>query len=175
MLALSTSCLARQSKDGDSLIKTLKRFDISAVELEYRISDTVYRRFRELLPESDIKITSIHNYFPIPPKLTASKGGGDLYLLSSPDREERQHAVFWTNKTIEHAADLGDRAVVLHCGYVAMDMELNTLYAFFNSNQIRSKEAQAFISRKLKVLELKPETPDSEISRAIRFARKEFL
>ena len=28
---------------------------------------------------------------------------------------------------------------------------------------------------RLKVLELKPETPDSEIHRAIRFARKEFL
>ena len=44
MLALSTSCLSKQSKDGDSLIKALESFDISAVELEYRISDVVYRR-----------------------------------------------------------------------------------------------------------------------------------
>jgi sugar phosphate isomerase/epimerase len=65
--------------------------------------------------------------------------------------------VFWTNKTIEHAADLGARAVVLHCGHVAMDMELDRLYAFFNSNQIHSTEAQTFISRKLKERErLKP-------------------
>jgi sugar phosphate isomerase/epimerase len=157
MLALSTSCLSKQSKDGDSLIKALESFDISAVELEYRISDAVYRRLIELLPQSGIKISSIHNYFPIPPKLTASKGGGDLYLLSSPDREERGQAVFWTNKTIEHAANLGARAVVLHCGQVAMDMELDRLYAFFNSNQIHSREAQTFISRKLKERErLKP-------------------
>ncbi len=162
MLALSTSCLSKQSKDGDSLINALESFDISAVELEYRISDAVYRRLIELLPQSDIKISSIHNYFPIPPKLTASKGGGDLYLLSSPDREERGQAVFWTNKTIEHAADLGAKAVVLHCGQVAMDMELDRLYAFFNSNQIHSREAQTFISRKLKERErLKPIYLDS--------------
>ena len=162
MLALSTSCLSKQSKDGDSLINALESFDISAVELEYRISDAVYRQLIELLPQSDIKISSIHNYFPIPPKLTASKGSGDLYLLSSPDREERGQAVFWTNKTIEHAADLGAKAVVLHCGQVAMDMELDRLYAFFNSNQIHSREAQTFICRKLKERErLKPIYLDS--------------
>ena len=55
MLALSTSCLSKQSKDGDSLINALESFEISAVELEYRISDVVYRRLIELLPQSILK------------------------------------------------------------------------------------------------------------------------
>jgi sugar phosphate isomerase/epimerase len=173
MLALSTSCLSGVAENGDSLVNALENLDICAVELEYRISDAVFRRIMELLPQTDIRISSIHNYCPIPPSLTASNGGGDLYLLSSPDLDERKQAVFWTNKTIDHAANLGAKAVVLHCGYVQMDMELDRLYTFFNTNQIQTAEAQTFILRKFKERErLKPLYLDSLLSSLEQLARQ---
>jgi sugar phosphate isomerase/epimerase len=70
-------------------------------------------------------------------------------MLSSLDPDERQRAVQWTRKTIEHAADMGARAVVLHCGRVEMKRDLKKLYAYFNSGQIGSKVARDFISRKM--------------------------
>ncbi len=149
MLALSTSWISKQTPSGSALINTLKTLEVAAVELDYRISNAIYRQIRGLLPGSDIKVASVHNYFPIPPNLTASKGGGDLYVLSSPDREERQRAVHWTTKTIEYAGELSAAAVVLHCGYVEMEMELDRLYRFYNSSRLQSQEAKDFIARKL--------------------------
>ena len=149
MLALSSSWISKNINDGIALINALQRFNVCAVELEYRISKAMFLQLLKLLPKTNLNVVSVHNYFPIPPIFEYAKGSGDLFRLSSPDQEERQCAIGWTTKTIECAADLGARAVVLHCGYVEMDMELDILYAFYKTNRINSKEAQAFISKKL--------------------------
>ncbi len=93
---------------------------------------------------------SIHNYFPIPSIMPHSKGGGDLFLFSHPDKDERQRAVEWTIKTIEHANDLESPVVVLHCGYVEMNTEIDVFRHFFDNDLIQSEAAQSFIRRKLK-------------------------
>ena len=85
-----------------------------------------------------------------------------MFLLSSQDDEERQHAVRYTIKTLEHAAEMGAAAVVLHCGFVEINHEMQVLYQYFNSNQLDSEEAQIFIHNKLKELDsLKPGHMDS--------------
>ncbi len=149
MLALSTSCISALSTDGYALLNHLEKFDISAIELDYRISDVVLRQILEPLQKSRLKIISVHNYFPIPSEIPGAKGGGDFFRLSSPDKEESRQAVHWTTKTIEYAGKLGAAAVVLHCGHVEMNAKLDKLYSLYNSNRIRSKEAQAFITEML--------------------------
>lgn len=154
MLALSTSWISKQLKNAEYIFNALELYNISAIELEYRISYTLYQQIREALQRNNFHVTSIHNFFPIPPILPDSKGGGDLFLLASPNKDERQKAVYWTSKTIEHAGDLGAKAVVLHCGFVEMDMALDQLYSFFKSHQITSRAAQSFIAMKLKERDL---------------------
>lgn len=149
MLALSTSWKSKESNDGEILLQTLEGFDIYGVELEYRINDAMFRQMRAPLKRSRLKVVSIHNFFPIPPDMPHSHGGGDLFLLSHPDNEERQRAVQYTIKSIEHANDLEATAVVLHCGYVDMNPEIDKLYQYLETNQIHSEEAQAFINQKL--------------------------
>jgi sugar phosphate isomerase/epimerase len=114
------------------------------------------------LERSGLKVVSVHNFFPKPPVQPDSKASGDFFLLSSLEVEERQRAVQWTTKTIETAAEVGAKAVVLHCGRVEMERELDVLYPFFLSNRIDSEEAQAFIARKLKERDrLKPQYLES--------------
>ena len=149
MLALSSSWISQYLNNGNELINSLQHFGVSCVELEYRISNAIYLQLLKLLPKANIKVASIHNYFPKPTIVKSSKGGGDLFRLSSPDREERQFAVHWSTKTIENAGRLGATAVVLHCGHVEMDMELDRLYTYYSTQRINSKEAQAFISQKI--------------------------
>lgn len=147
MLALSTSWKSSQTNDGQALLQAFEHLPIAGIELEYRISEATFQQMRSLLRNSRLKVVSVHNFFPKP---AAGEGaGGDFYMLSSLDQDERQRAVRWTRKTIEHAAELGARAVVLHCGRVKMKRELKKLYAYYNSGQIGSKAAQDFISRKL--------------------------
>jgi hypothetical protein len=184
----------------------LENFDITGIELDYRINEGLFRQMLEALKRSDLKVVSIHNYFPIPAGLPRSKGGGDLFLLSHPDKDERQKAIEMTIKSMKYASNLQAKAVVLHCGYVDMETELNLLYHYWKTHQIHSKEAQVFIARKLKerdhiksihldsllfsldkltpiaeeqnlmlVIELKPGTPDSKVSRGIRYIRKNVM
>jgi sugar phosphate isomerase/epimerase len=96
-----------------------------------------------------LKVVSVHNFFPTPSVRSGSGGGGDLFLLSHPDPQQRKQAIEWTSRSIEHAANLGARAVVLHCGYVDMSPGLDRLYHYHTTDQIHSPQARTFIHQKL--------------------------
>jgi sugar phosphate isomerase/epimerase len=150
MLALSTSWRSTKTSDAFALLQALERLPISGIELEYRISEAAFQQMRIPLKKSRLKVVSVHNFFPKPEVQPGARHGGDFFLLSSLDRDERNRAVRWTRKTIEHAAGLGAQAVVLHCGRVEMKRELDVLYGFFESNQIHSIAAQAFKRKKVR-------------------------
>ena len=151
MLALSTSWRSTSAPDAVALLQALERLPISGLELEYRISEATFQQMLKPLMKSRLKVVSVHNFFPKPEIQLGARAGGDFFLLSSLDRSERNQAVRWTRKTIEHAAELGAQAVVLHCGRVEMKRELDVLYGFFESNQIQSIAAQTFIRKKISV------------------------
>ena len=140
----------------------LEQLDIQGVELEYRLTDRFFAGMRDPLMKSPLQVTSIHNYFPFPTRFEELKPGGDLFLLSSPDRDERNRAVDRTIRTIEMANDLEAGAVVLHCGKVEIDAEIQKLHGFFQENSIVTPGAQTFIGQKFKALETsKPAYLDS--------------
>lgn len=77
----------------------------------------------------EIKISSLHNFCPLP--LGVMGSAPDYYLPSSRDEDERQCAVRQTLRTIDCAATLEAKAVVLHLGLVPMrdyTMRLLKLY-----------------------------------------------
>jgi sugar phosphate isomerase/epimerase len=153
MLALSTSWQPGGSTTAERMFEAFTHLGIKGVELGYQTSENQYQQLKRLLKPSGLKVVSIHNFFPIPPVKSLkkdSKGGGDLFLLSSQEDEERQRAIRYTTKTIEHAAEMDAAAVVLHCGFVEMNHEMQTLYQYFILNQLDSKEAQIFIQNKIK-------------------------
>lgn len=149
MLALSTSWKSANTAEAKALLQSLECLPISGIELEYRISAPTFQDLKKMLATSRLKVVSLHNFFPQPEKPPGAGASGDFYLLSSTDQDERRRAVRRTQKTIEHAAELDARAVVLHCGRVEMDRDLSELYHFFESDQIYSRSAQAFIQKKL--------------------------
>jgi sugar phosphate isomerase/epimerase len=157
MPALSTSWKTYQLKSGIKWFHLLENFNITGLELDYRINEALYKQIREALKQSRLRVVSIHNFFPIPAVRPDSGGGGDLFLLSSPDQEERKQAIQWTSRSIEHAHNLGARAVVLHCGHVDMRPEFDRLYHYHTTDKINSPEARAFVHKKLAEREqLKP-------------------
>ena len=150
MLALSTSWQPDGTSKMAEMLAAFKDLGIKKIELSYRISEAMFRQLMKPLQRSGLKVVSVHNYFPIPAVRAGAKGSGDLFLLSSPDDAERQKAILYTTKTIENAAKLGAAAVVLHCGVVEMNHEMQMLYEYVNANRINSEEAQIFIRNKVK-------------------------
>ncbi|MGD8943800.1 MAG: sugar phosphate isomerase/epimerase family protein [Desulfobacterales bacterium] len=177
MPALSTSWQSDGTATVAEMLTAFQNLGIKEIELSYRISEAMFQQLKKPLERSELKVVSVHNYFPIPAVRAGTKGSGDLFLLSSPDDAERQNAIHYTSKTIEYAAELGAAAVVLHCGVVEMNHEMQVLYQYVNANRIDSEEAQRFICQKLKERDCrKPRHMDSllaSLDRIVPVAEKQ--
>ncbi len=117
MLGISTCWWHGKSATPEQIISDIKDFGLSGIELEYRLSEDFYDHLRNIIPR-EIKVLSIHNFFPRPRGF--DKGSGDLFLLSSTDNEERQKAIKYTIKSIQIAEETGAEVVVVHLGHVDM-------------------------------------------------------
>lgn len=121
MLAISTCWKSSGAETGDDILKPILDAGIAGVELEYRITEEIFREMLPTLKRGEPAVVSIHNFFPLPPILARRQASGDAFLLSSPEREERELAVKYTLRTLEYAHEVGARAVVLHLGKTDMD------------------------------------------------------
>ncbi len=139
MLGISTVWKSGAVKEGQQLMECFSKLGFKDIELEYRISGQTYREIKQVLKnENSLKVSSIHNYFPIPE--ISEEGGADVFLLSSEDKEERALAVKYTVKTMQIAAELGARAVVLHLGRVPMDTVKTELLWLYDTGKIGTDE-----------------------------------
>ena len=139
MLGISTVWKSEELKDGQKLIECFAGLGFKDIELEYRISGDTFKQIKQFLNKAkDLKIVSIHNFFPVPDILET--GGADVFHFSSEDREERSLAVKYAVKTIQIASELGVRAVVLHLGMIPMNTVKEELFSLYDAGKVGSDE-----------------------------------
>ena len=139
MLGISTVWKSGMVKDGQKLMESFADLGFKEIELEYRISGETFKEIKQFLKKrDDLKIVSIHNFFPIPE--IHETGGADIFHFSSEDKEERSLAVKYAIKTIQIASEVGARAVVLHLGRVKMDTVSNGLFSLCDTGKLGSEE-----------------------------------
>jgi len=144
MLGISTCWWYNQTDQGDEIVNDILGLGLKGVELEYRITDSIYQQMKSQL-KRELTVLSIHNFFPKPEGLTVKKGSGDLFLLSSIDREERSKAVEYTIRTMDYADDLEVRAVVLHLGRVDMPNPTPSLSGPYGTSHMVTDETIALL------------------------------
>jgi sugar phosphate isomerase/epimerase len=151
MIGLSTAWLTeREDITGRDVIGEFVDLGIRGVELEYRVTERLYREIRPFILKGEIDVISIHNFFPLPDEIPLSGASGDRFLLSSPEKTERELAIRMTIRTIECAEDLGAAAVVLHLGKVDMEPHNERLHELFNNHELDTPEGRHFLECKLK-------------------------
>jgi sugar phosphate isomerase/epimerase len=92
----------------------------------------------ELL-KTRVPISSIHS--PCPTVLSSRGIPVSSLSLSSLDDSERMEAVSFTKKTIDLAADVSARAIVLHMGEVPVDLSLqDRLYTLHDESYAQTRE-----------------------------------
>lgn len=131
--ALSTSWNAFRHTDGSALIQEIKALGFNEVELSFNLTAEMVDAVEALVREQSVRVTSLHNYCPIPPDVERQKALPDCYSMSSPDEDERRRAVALTRVTIDTAVRLNASAVVLHCGRVDVPDRTVDLIAMFNN------------------------------------------
>ncbi len=139
MLGISTVWKSGKVKDGRELMECFAELGFREIELEYRISEATFKEIRQFLKKrDDLKIVSVHNFFPIPD--IHETGGADIFHFSSEDEEERALAVKYAIKTIQIASELGARAVVLHLGRIKMGSVSSALFNLCDTGKLGTDE-----------------------------------
>ncbi|MFH1868713.1 MAG: sugar phosphate isomerase/epimerase [Candidatus Omnitrophota bacterium] len=115
---LSTSWNASKRKSGSVIVDEIKNAGFDNVELNFSLTADIVDEIASIVKRGGIKVSSLHNFCPIPKGVSHDKASPDYYSLASVDEDERKRSVHFTAQTINKAAELGAYAVVLHCGKV---------------------------------------------------------
>jgi len=114
VIALSTAWHLSDDPRIVSTLRAIERMGFAAVEIGVA-ADVKFRRRKVLkfLKGSELRVVSIHNVC-VEGRANPENERGDW--LASPDPARRRKGIEATIQTVEHAAALGARAVVLHLG-----------------------------------------------------------
>ena len=139
-LALSTSWNAFRYDNGTDIVSEIKKLGFDEIELSFNLTPAILEDIARCLKSGRIKITSTHNFCPIPDGLDRKVALPDYYSLASVKEEERVIAVNCTKKSIDTASALGARCLVLHCGRVEIPERTRDLIRLYENGKQDSRE-----------------------------------
>jgi sugar phosphate isomerase/epimerase len=129
MFAFSTCWNSKRHTDGQAMLAEVRALGFEYAELGHATRLSLVDGIRAAVAAGEIKISSLHNFCPLPVGLSGP--APDYYRPSSQRETERQLAVRHTLRTIEFAASLGAKFVVLHLGSVDMREYTDKLMQLF--------------------------------------------
>jgi sugar phosphate isomerase/epimerase len=119
MYSFSTCWNSHRHTDGRAMLREIRELGFDHAELSHGTRISLLPGAIEAVEAGEIKISSLHNFCPLP--IGVNNSAPNLYRLSAEKPAERENAYRYTRKTIEMAARLKASFVVLHYG--SMDMK----------------------------------------------------
>jgi sugar phosphate isomerase/epimerase len=118
MYAFSTCWNSHRHTDGRDMLREIRELGFEHAELSHGIRISLLPGIFEAVDAGEIKISTLHNFCPLP--MGINHAAPNLFKFTSEDRRERENAFKHTLKTIETAARVHARLVVLHMGCIEM-------------------------------------------------------
>jgi sugar phosphate isomerase/epimerase len=118
ILALSTAWSSARHADGYAMLQEMARMGFEHVELSHGIRITLVPGILKALNEGFIKVSSTHNFCPLPAGMMDA--APNLFEPSAPAGRGHEHEQWLrhTRRTLDFAAQVRARAVVMHLGSV---------------------------------------------------------
>lgn len=118
------------------MLREIRELGFDYAELSHGIRISLLPGVFDAVDAGEIKISSVHNFCPLP--IGVNQANPNLFKFTSPDARERDNAYRYTVKTIETAARVGARVVVLHLGSIDMKDYTDRLIALVGEGQKES-------------------------------------
>ncbi len=115
-LALSSCWCSGRHTDGDAMLREMASLGFSHAELSHGVRITLVPGILKAVEAGVIKISSVHNFCPLPTGVT--QAAPNLFEPSVADLREHDQWVRQTKRTLDFAAQVGARVMVLHLGSV---------------------------------------------------------
>lgn len=163
MFSISTVWNAWRQKTAAAMVEELKELGFGAIELSFGLPLSMVEEIGGLVRAGRVTVSSLHNYCPAPVLPRGMKLSHASLPLSHPDERLRRWAVRQARRTIEAAAELKARAVVLHLGRVDIRPVSPRLMAMLEANESETPRFRK-LSEKLRKRREKEKRPYLEQS-----------
>jgi len=114
MFSFSTCWNSHRHTDGRALLREIRELGFAYAELGHGTRLGLVPGILDAVDAGEIKISSLHNFCPLPMGVT--RASPNLYLFSAENPRERDLAIKHTLKTLEFAGRVKAPVVVLHLG-----------------------------------------------------------
>lgn len=115
VISLSTSYLQRRfGDDGYAMLCDAAELGYEYVEIGHSTPVSAVGGILKAVSEGVVKVSSTHNFCPIPPYTTGPSP--DLYSPSTPSARESSQWIRHTGNSLEFGAAAGSKALVCHAG-----------------------------------------------------------
>jgi len=118
MYSLSTCWNSHRHTDGRAMLREVREMGFEYAELSHGTRISLLPGILEAVDAGEIKISSLHNFCPLPMGVTHA--APNLYQFTAERPRERELAERYTLKTLEFANRVGAPLVVLHLGSIDM-------------------------------------------------------
>ncbi len=139
------------------MLREIRELGFEYAELSHGIRVSLVPGILEAVDAGDIKISSLHNFCPLP--LGVMKASPNLYEFSTASELDRNLALKHTQKTLEFATRVKASLVVLHLGSIEMKDYTGRLGDLLEHDGKDSKKFQKLRDEALKVREAKKAGP----------------
>src|SRR3984957_14835033 len=112
MYSFSTCWNSHRHSDGLAMLREIRDLGFEYAELSNGIRISLVPGILEAVEAGEIKISSLHNFCPLP--MGVEKASPNLYEFSDERPREHELALKHTLKTLDFAARVKARVVVLH-------------------------------------------------------------
>jgi sugar phosphate isomerase/epimerase len=163
MFAFSTCWNSMRHTDGRAMLAEVRTLGFEYAELGHGTRLSLVDGIRAAVAAGEIKISSLHNFCPLP--IGVNGPSPDYYRPSALRETERLLAVRHTQRTIEFAAELGAKVVVLHLGTVEMRHFTEKLIQFVAEGQSRTPK---FANLRVKAVTVRAEKKQKNFEQLYR-------
>jgi sugar phosphate isomerase/epimerase len=140
MYSLSTCWNSQRHTDGRAMLREIRELGFEYAELSHGIRISLLPGVLEAVEAGEIKISTLHNFCPLP--IGVNHAAPNLFKFTATDNRERENAWRHTMKTLETAARVKARLVVLHMGAIDMKDYTDKLLDMVEAGQKDSPKYQ---------------------------------
>ncbi len=137
-LSFSTSWNSYRHTDGGKMLDEIADLGFEFAELSHGVRVSLLEGVEKALKKGRIKISSLHNFCPLPPEVTRSSP--NCYEFTSHRSPERERAYRLTCQTIDFAVRFGADRVVMHLGHVPMGRDMEKLKQLVSAGALFSRK-----------------------------------
>ena len=167
MYSLSTCWSSHRNTDGRAMLREIRDLGFEYAELSHGTRISLLPGILEAVDAGEIKISSLHNFCPLP--MGVNHSAPNLFQFSAEDPRERENAHRHTLKTFEFAVRVKASLVVLHLGSIDMKDYTDKLLELIRDGK---RESSKFEKLSEEVFEKREQKKEHYVARAYDLLRR---